>query len=354
MTAVLDEATETGEPIGRRAPITVRRQLGIAVVVLLLVLAVAPSDYVVRIATLVVLYAVLASALNVVTGLAGLLDLGFIAFFGVGAYTYALLASPLHGLGVSFWLVIPVGIAVSMALGVIIAIPALRTHGDYLAIVTLGFGEIVYILLVNLDRPVNITNGPQGVLGIDPPKVGSFTVGAGEVSLGPVVLTSTMQFYLLICLYALVVLFCCLRLPSSRVGRAWRAMRESEAAATACGISIVRAKLSAFIFGAGVAGGAGVFFPDSFLFSESIRILSMVVLGGLGSVWGPAAGAFALVVIPELLREFEQYRLLVFGLVLVLIMRFRPQGLLASDSLRTGRTSGVPWVRRVLARRSTR
>jgi branched-chain amino acid transport system permease protein len=362
MTAVLDDVTPIDETIGRRPPITVRRQLGISVAVLLLVLAVAPSDYVVRIATLVVLYAVLASALNVVTGLAGLLDLGFIAFFGVGAYTYALLASPLHGLNVSFWLVIPIGIAVSMALGVIIAIPALRTHGDYLAIVTLGFGEIVYILLVNLDRPVNITNGPQGVLGINPPKVGSFTVGAGEVDLGPVVLTPTMQFYLLVCLYALVVLFCCLRLPSSRVGRAWRAMRESEAAATACGISIVRAKLSAFIFGAGVAGGAGVFaaawygsiFPDSFLFSESIRILSMVVLGGLGSVWGPAAGAFALVVIPELLREFEQYRLLVFGMVLVLMMRFRPQGLLASDSLRTGRAGGAPLLRRVLARRSRR
>jgi branched-chain amino acid transport system permease protein len=213
--------------------------------------------------------------------------------------------------------------------------------------VTLGFGEIVYILLVNLDRPVNITNGSQGVLGINPPKVGSFTVGAGDVGLGPLILTPTMQFYLLVSLYALVVLFCCLRLPSSRVGRAWRAMRESEAAATACGISIVRAKLSAFVFGAGVSGGAGVFaaawygsvFPDSFLFSESIRILSMVVLGGMGTVWGPMAGAAALVILPEVLREFEQYRLLVFGLVLVLMMRFRPQGLLAGAANRPSRPS---------------
>jgi branched-chain amino acid transport system permease protein len=318
----------------------VRAQVGIAAAALILVPVFAPSAYVVRIFTLVLLYAVLAVGLNVVVGLAGLLDLGYIAFFGIGAYTYALLASPLHDIHISFWLVLPIGVAAAVLTGVLVGLPALRTHGDYLAIVTLGFGEIVFALLVNLDRPVNITNGPQGVLGIDQPRIGSFTVGERDAYAGAFGVEATMQFYLLFAVYALFVLVWALRLPSSRLGRAWRAMRESEAAAKSCGVSIVRAKLSAFMFGAGIAGGAGVVtaawygsvFPDSFLFAESIRVLAMVVLGGIGSVWGCVLGAAALVVIPELLREFEQYRLLVFGLVLVLMMLFRPQGLLGGTT----------------------
>jgi len=324
-----------------RGPRSLKAQLAVAALAMLLVPLAAPSPYVVRICTLILLYSVLAVALNIVVGLAGLLDLGFIAFFGVGAYTYALLASPLHSLHVSFWLVLPLGAGVAVLLGFFVGLPALRTHGDYLAIVTLGFGEIVAVLLINLDRPVNITNGPQGVLSIDQPHLGSYTIGSKDVYAGAFGIQAQTQFYLLFAVYAVVVIFCCLRLPTSRLGRAWRAMRESEVAASSCGVSIVRAKLSAFMFSAGIAGGAGVVtaawygsvFPDSFLFSESIRVLAMVVLGGMGSVWGCVLGAAALVVIPELLRQFEQYRLLVFGLVLVLMMLFRPQGLLGGKAV---------------------
>lgn len=310
---------------------------------LLVFVATAPSEYAVRIGTLVLLYTVLAMGLNVVVGLAGLLDLGYIAFFGIGAYSYALLASPLHGYHLNFFLGLPIGMATAAILGFIVGLPALRTHGDYLAIVTLAFGEIVYTLLVNLDRPKNITNGPQGVLGVDPPKLGGFTVGDHPVFAGPFGLSTTMQFFLLFSVYALGVAFCCLRLPSSRLGRLWRAMRESEVATTSCGASVVRGKLSAFLFGAATSGGAGVLaaawygsiFPDSFLFNESIRILSMVVLGGIGNVYGVMVGAAALVVIPEALRDFDQYRILIFGILLVVLMRFRPQGLIGR-SVRTG------------------
>lgn len=328
------------------------KQAGILAVACLLVLLVAPSDYTVRIATMILIYAALAMGLNVVVGLAGLLDLGFIAFFGVGAYSYALLASNLHDIHLNFWLMLPVGMLVAALLGVVVGLPALRTHGDYLAIVTLGFGEIVFILLVNLDRPINITNGPQGVLGIDLPAVGGWQIGREDVYLGPIGITTTMQFFVMAALYTAGVMYCALRLRDARLGRAWRAMRESEAATSSCGVSIVRAKLSAFVFGASVAGGAGVLtaawygsvFPDSFLFSESIKVLAMVVLGGIGSVWGALAGAVVLVFMPELLREFDQYRLLIFGLVLVLVMRLRPQGLFASRT---------PRVRRWALRRST-
>lgn len=317
---------------------TAAKQVGALVAVCLLVILAAPSDYTVRIATLVLVYAALAMGLNVVVGLAGLLDLGFIAFFGVGAYTYALLASDLHDIHLNFWVLLPVGMLVAAMLGVLVGLPALRTHGDYLAIVTLGFGEIVFILLVNLDRPVNITNGPQGVLGIDLPSIGGWELGGEGVFLGAFGLTPTMQFFVLATLYVAAVMYCALRLRDARLGRAWRAMRESEAATSSCGVSIVRAKMSAFVFGASVAGGAGVLtaawygsvFPDSFLFSESIKVLAMVVLGGIGSVWGALAGALVLVLMPELLREFDQYRLLIFGLVLVLVMRLRPQGLFGS------------------------
>ncbi|MCU1614476.1 MAG: transporter ATP-binding protein [Frankiales bacterium] len=326
--------------------------VGVLGIICLALIVVSPSDYMFRIATQVMVYSALAMGLNVVVGLAGLLDLGFIAFFGVGAYGYALLASDLHGIHISFWLMLPVGMLLAALLGILVGLPALRTHGDYLAIVTLGFGEIVSVLLVNLDRPVNITNGPQGVLGIDLPSVAGFQIGADDVFFGGFGLTTTMQFFMLTALYCLGVMFACLRLRNARVGRAWRAMRESEAAANACGISVVRAKLSAFVFGAAVAGGAGVItaawygsvFPDSFLFSESIKVLAMVVLGGIGSVWGAIAGALVLVLMPELLREFDQYRLLIFGLVLVLAMRLRPQGLLGSRSPGASRRRLPAWL----------
>jgi branched-chain amino acid transport system permease protein len=302
---------------------------------------IAPNQYATRLATLVAIYVVLALGLNVVVGLAGLLDLGFIAFFGVGAYTYALLASPLHGFHVSFWLAIPLGMAVASVFGVFVGIPALRTHGDYLAIVTLAFGEIVFTLLVNLDRPVNITNGPQGILELDAPMLGSLAIGAKPLPVGPFVLDPTAQFFWVILAYGLLVVAAAYQLQHSRLGRAWRAIRESEVAAMCSGVSVTRAKLSAFLFGAAVAGGCGVMtaswygsvFPDSFVFSESVKVLAIVVLGGMGSIEGVIVGALALVLVPELLRQFQLFRVLIFGLVLAAMMVVRPQGLIPATGL---------------------
>jgi branched-chain amino acid transport system permease protein len=311
---------------------------------------IAPDQYSTRLATLVTIYVILALGLNVVVGLAGLLDLGFIAFFGIGAYFYALVASPMHGLHISFWLAIPLGMAVTALFGVFVGLPALRTHGDYLAIVTLAFGEIVFTLLVNLDRPVNITNGPQGIIEIDPPVIGSVAVGSSPLHMGPFIFDPTAQFFWLILAYGLLVVAAAYQLQHSRLGRAWRAIRESEVAAMCSGVSVTRAKLSAFVFGAMVAGGCGVMtaswygsvFPDSFIFTESVKVLAIVVLGGMGSIEGVIVGALALVLIPELLRQFQLFRVLIFGLVLATMMVLRPQGLIPA--------TGLPSLRRIASR----
>jgi branched-chain amino acid transport system permease protein len=307
----------------------------------------------VRITNLAILFVLLALGLNIVVGFAGLLDLGYIAFYAVGAYTYALLASPHFNLHLPFWAILPMGALVACIFGVLLGAPTLKLRGDYLAIVTLGFGEIVRIFLNNLSQPVNITNGPQGISRIDPLRLGSFSFSQNESIFGLAFSGPVKYYYLLLALLLLVILVN-LRLQHSRVGRAWEAIREDEIAARAMGINTTAIKLLAFAMGAsfgGVAGGMfaaiqGFISPESFVLVESVMVLSMVVLGGMGNVWGVVLGAVLLSFVPELLRytvepmqkalfgrsiiEPEVIRMLLFGLALVLMMLYRPAGLLPS------------------------
>jgi branched-chain amino acid transport system permease protein len=307
----------------------------------------------VRITNYAVLYVLLALGLNIVVGFAGLLDLGYIAFYAVGAYTYALLASPQFNLHLPFWVILPIGAAVAALFGVLLGAPTLKLRGDYLAIVTLGFGEIIRIFLNNLSRPVNITSGPQGIARIDPFTLDGFSFGAYETFLG-LEFSGPIKYYYLLLLVALGIIVVNVRLQNSRVGRAWEAIREDEIAARAMGIDTRNLKLLAFAMGAsfgGVAGGMfsaiqGFISPESFVLVESIMVVCMVVLGGMGNIWGVILGALLLSFVPEILRwtvtplqealfgrmviEPEVIRMLLFGLALVLVMHFRPAGLLPS------------------------
>ncbi|HEY2336039.1 MAG TPA: ABC transporter ATP-binding protein [Burkholderiales bacterium] len=307
----------------------------------------------VRIANFAILYVMLALGLNIVVGFAGLLDLGYIAFYAVGAYVYALLASPQFNLHLPFWIVLPAGAAVAALFGVILGTPTLKLRGDYLAIVTLGFGEIIRIILNNLSRPLNITNGPQGIAGIDPFSIGSFSFARPQTFLG-IDFSGPIKYYYLLLAAVIAVIVVNLRLQNSRIGRAWEAIREDETAARAMGINTRNLKLLAFAMGASFGGLAGGMFsamqafisPESFVLVESIMVVSMVVLGGMGHIWGVIVGALLLSFVPEVLRwtvsplqealfgrqliEPEVIRMLIFGLALVLIMLFRPAGLLPS------------------------
>jgi len=308
------------------------------------------GPYWVRILDFCLLYAVLALGLNIVVGYAGLLDLGYIAFYAVGAYLFALLASPHFDLHWSPWLILPLGALAAGLAGALLGAPTLRLRGDYLAIVTLGFGEIVRLFMNNLDRPVNITNGPQGISGIDPVSIGGFSLG-GSLQLGGMSLGSAQLYFYLLLALVFVVVVICRRLENSRIGRAWVAIREDEIAASAMGINTRNMKLLAFAMGASFGGiGGGLFAsfqgfvsPESFTLMESVMILCMVVLGGMGNIAGVILGAVLLTLTPELLREVinplqrelfghmvvdpENLRMLLFGLAMILIMLFRPAGL---------------------------
>ncbi len=305
-----------------------------------------------RIINFTLLYVILALGLNIVVGFAGLLDLGYVAFYAVGAYLYALLASPHFGVHFPFWALLPLGAMLAAFFGIILGAPTLRLRGDYLAIVTLGFGEIIRIFLNNLNSPINITNGPQGVNLIDPISFGGFSL-AKTHTIGGAVFTAIHNYYYLFLLLTLLVIFISLRLQDSRIGRAWVAIREDETAAEAMGINTRNVKLLAFAMGAtfgGVSGGLfagfqGFVSPESFNLMESIMILCMVVLGGMGNVLGVVFGAVLLTVLPEALRyvgplqqdlfgrvyiDPSDLRMLLFGLALVLMMVFRPAGLFPS------------------------
>jgi branched-chain amino acid transport system permease protein len=326
--------------------------IGLALAVLPFALAQVGTTWV-RITNYAILYILLALGLNIVVGFAGLLDLGYIAFYAVGAYVYALLASPQFNLHLPFWVILPIGAAVAAFFGLLLGAPTLKLRGDYLAIVTLGFGEIIRIFLNNLSRPVNITNGPQGIARIDPFRLDGFSFGSYETFLG-LEFSGPIKYYYLLLAVVLGIIVVNLRLQNSRVGRAWEAIREDEIAARSMGINTRNLKLLAFAMGAsfgGVAGGMfsaiqGFISPESFVLVESIMVVSMVVLGGMGNVWGVILGALLLSFVPEILRwtvepaqhvlfgrmlvEPEVIRMLLFGLALVLIMLFRPAGLLPS------------------------
>lgn len=306
----------------------------------------------VRIIDFALLYIMLALGLNIVVGYAGLLDLGYIAFYAVGAYLYALLASPQFGLHWPVWAILPLGALTAGLFGVLLGAPTLKLRGDYLAIVTLGFGEIVRIFLTNLNAPYNITNGPQGISRIDPIVIAGVDLHRTYHLLG-LNIPSTYLYYYLFLSFCLAIIFVCVRLQDSRIGRAWVAIREDEVAASAMGINTRNIKLLAFAMGAsfgGISGGLfagfqGFISPESFTLFESIIVVCMIVLGGMGNITGVILGAILLTIFPEALRYLGELqrllfgqilvdpndlRLLIFGLALVLIMIFRPSGLLPS------------------------
>jgi branched-chain amino acid transport system permease protein len=303
----------------------------------------------VRILDFALLYAMLALGLNIVVGFAGLLDLGFVAFYAVGAYLYAILASPQFGIHLPFWALLPMGAAIACLFGVLLGAPTLRLRGDYLAIVTLGFGEIVRIFLNNLNAPLNLTNGPQGINAVDPVRIAGHSL-TRTIELFGVKLSGAHAHYYLFLILTLLVVFVAMRLQHSRIGRAWAAIREDEVAAEAMGIDTRNLKLLAFAMGAAFGGlGGGLFAsfqgfvsPESFTLMESIMILCMVVLGGMGHIPGVVLGALLVTMLPELLRyvgplqqglfgrvavDPSDLRMLLFGIALVVVMLFRPQGL---------------------------
>ena len=333
---------------------------GIALLVLPLILQQFGNAWV-RIVNIALLYTMLALGLNIVVGYAGLLDLGYVAFFAVGAYLFALLASP-HltdnfaaiaamfpgGLHLSVWLALPLALLLAAIAGVLLGIPVLKLRGDYLAIVTLGFGEIIRIFLNNLDHPFNITNGPKGVNQIDPVRFLGINLGK-PLNIGGFEVASVSLYYYLFLVLVLVTVFVCQRLQDSRVGRAWMAVREDEIAAKAMGLNVRNLKLLAFGMGASFGGVSGAMFaafqgfvsPESFSLMESVMIVAMVVLGGLGHLPGVVLGALLLSALPEVLRyvagplqqmtdgrlDAAILRQLFIALAMIIIMLLRPRGL---------------------------
>ncbi len=317
----------------------------------------------VRIMALALLYVLLALGLNIVVGYAGLLDLGFVAFYAVGAYMYALLASPHlieniegldqwfpNGLHTPIWAVIPLAAGLAALAGVLLGTPVLKLRGDYLAIVTLGFGEIIRVFMNNLEQPINLTNGPRGLDRIDP--MTFFGIDFGKplpTGIGDFVIAPVTLYYWLFLILVVVSVVICQRLEDSRIGRAWMAIREDEVAAKAMGINTRNMKLLAFGMGATFGGVSGAMFaafqgfisPESFSLSESIMIVAMVVLGGMGHLPGVVLGALLLAALPEVLRyvagdiqnisggrlDASILRQLLIALAMITIMLMRPRGL---------------------------
>ncbi|HKZ44699.1 MAG TPA: branched-chain amino acid ABC transporter permease [Anaerolineales bacterium] len=281
------------------------------------------TSYWVRVVGYTGLYIILGLGLNVVVGFAGLLDLGYVAFYAIGAYTFALLAGGHFDIHLSFWLIIPIaGLLASLA-GILLGLPVLKMRGDYLAIVTLGFGEIIRLLATNL---TGFTNGSQGLYNLDKPSLFGFILKSGT------------NFYYLIFVLVLIIFFVVNRLDRSRIGRAWIAIREDEDVAQMMGVNTTFYKLLAFAIGALIGGlGGSVFaawqgsiFPDNFNLFVSINVLCLIIIGGMGSIPGVIIGSFALIALPDILREFATYRLLIFGLLLVIMMIARPEGFIPS------------------------
>jgi len=316
------------------------------------------NTYYLDVVTQVGIYVALAIGLNIVVGFAGLLNFGYVAFYAFGAYLYAVFASPQAAnfipaavahfplSGNWFWLFLLIGMILTGLLGVLLGFPVLRLRGDYLAIVTLGFAEIIRIVFNNMDKPINITNGPKGISPIEPPAI-----------MG-IILNQPIHYYFIVLLVVVLTIIIAKRLDASRIGRSWAAIREDEIAAQSMGVPVVKMKLLAFAIGASFAGAMGVIFaakqtfvdPSSFGFMESIGILSMVILGGMGNISGAIIGAVAVVMLQlNILKEFSEYlgqlaaqgilnipsqvdpakyEKMIFGLILILTCIYRPQGLL--------------------------
>ncbi len=312
----------------------IRRRLNIAFLVIILILLLLPvllqdkGSYLFEVLDMVGIYIVMGLGLNIVVGFAGLLDLGYVAFFAIGAYTMAVLTTPelpfvrQYIPPMNFWEALPIALLLSLVSGILLGVPVLKTRGDYLAIITLGFGEIIRLLVISdLLKPV--LGGAQGITGVARPTFGSFVVN------------ESWEYFYIILITIGIGIFISTRLRDSRLGRAWKAIREDEDVAVAMGIDHVSAKLTAFATGALLAGMAGALFssrlysiaPHSFNVLISINVLCLLIVGGMGSLPGVIVGALALVGLPELLREFAEFRLLVYGAALVIMMLYKPEGL---------------------------
>ena len=305
------------------------------------------------------LYVLLAIGLNIVVGFTGLLDLGYVAFFAVGAYVYGLFSSPqlyeithqtlyflvppvganpTPGYHISMLILLPIAGCTAALFGVLIGIPTLRLRGDYLAIVTLGFGEITRIFPNNLDQPINITNGPNGLINIDPVWIGNYSFGNPNNFIGPFHIPPFLNYYYLVLILILITVFFVTRLERSRVGRAWAAIREDETAAQMAGVHTRNLKLLAYASGGFFGGMAGAVYaagqhliaPDSFQLFVSILVLCMVVAGGMGSIPGSVLGAIVIGAIYFLTSQLLYLRILIFGALLVILITLRPQGFLPS------------------------
>ncbi len=340
------------------APLTIKIPVAILWLCVIMPLAGLQNSFYLDVVTQVGIYVALAVGLNIVVGFAGLLDLGYVAFYASGAYIYAIFATAQAGnfihapwahfpvSGTWFWPFLVFGMLIAALFGVLLGFPVLRLRGDYLAIVTLGFGEIIRIVLNNLDKPINITNGPQGLTPIQPPALFGLSLG------------QPLDFYFIVLALIVLVIIVARRLEISRIGRAWAAVREDELAARSMGVPLIQMKLLAFAIGASFAGMMGVVFaakqtfidPSSFTFMESIGILAMIILGGMGNVAGAVVGAAAVVVLQlQILKQLSdylsylatqgilnipsqadpsKYERLIFGLILILMCIYRSQGIL--------------------------
>ena len=296
---------------------------GVIAIILLTAPHLMPNNYWLRIFTMTGLWTMLALGLNVVAGFAGLLDLAYVAFFGIGGYTFALLSSNQFDIHLPFVLVLPLAAVFTMVIGIALGSTSIRLKGDYLAIVTLAFGQIFKLLLQNLDTPVDITGGVNGIYSFDPINIFGFRI------------VSPIAYAYLIWIFAAIATVGSLRIKRSRIGRGWEAIREDELAADAMGVNTTAMKLMAFAGGAFTAGAAGALFasfqdsvfPNNFDFQQLVIVYCMVILGGLGNIAGVIAGAVLLSILPEFLREYGAYRMMSYGLILILLMALRPQGI---------------------------
>jgi branched-chain amino acid transport system permease protein len=322
-----DKAATSGMNHANSASVSHSKRLAlVAAVAAVLVFAphIMPNSYWLRIYTMTGLWVMLALGLNVVAGFAGLLDLAYVAFFGIGAYTFALLSSDQISIHLPFLLVLPTAALLTMAVGIALGLTSIRLKGDYLAIVTLAFAQIFKLLLLNLDTPVNITGGVNGIYSFDPINLLGFKI------------LSPVAYAYLIWLFTIVVTIGSFRIKHSRYGRGWEAIREDELAAEAQGVNATWMKLAAFAGGAFVAGTAGSLFasfqdsvfPNNFDFPQLVIVYCMVILGGLGNITGVILGAVFLSILPEFLREYGAYRMMSYGLILIVLMALRPQGIM--------------------------
>ncbi|NKN38139.1 branched-chain amino acid ABC transporter permease [Agrobacterium sp. a22-2] len=313
--SAVDTSRQPQTKSGRFLPLLI-----LLIAVALIVVTPFLPNYYVRVANGLLIYILLGIGLNIVIGYAGLLDLGFVAFYAVGAYTYALLASPQFGLHLPFLLILLIAASLGAISGILLGLPVLKLRGDYLAIVTLGFGEIIRILINNLDW---LTGGPKGIARLD------------KASIAGIELAKPTEIYWLLIVLVLAVATFVWRMEKSILGKAWAAIREDQDAARGIGINTTNAKLAAFATSATIGSIAGVIFaasqrfvsPDSFALQESVLIVLMIVIGGIGNILGIVIGAAILILLPEVLREFAEWRILFLGLLMIILIIVRPAGI---------------------------